>query len=642
VLDSTPGATVAVATTIAVSTVAGIAATGATSSASAIAASSAGSALPSVMSLQRYAMYARIGIAPQPCEDDGTLTIARLVRGSLSVFRRDSQACSAYTANFTNATQQDLYEDAIKHTLFTALEDLLISALMIMGVFALLHFALLFLWFSRCNRKYYAYHVQNAQKMKSTSTARQQEKDAPISLSDVDPKVLPAPSRLPAAQTNARAIPSPSPSPPESVTSKDVAGPAVAPPLHRGGSSPSRYSKLPKTEQQVSAGSATGTPRSGGKKHPGFRRLPPALVPPNLEVAIFLVYCPGFVEASMAIWGAFIGGIYFSEDDAGHLVLAAIVLAVVLLFFVCQGAALFHFWRNHAKELWVPAERPAAVAEVDDAALRVIAPVVGPRAREAGAFEATIEGISEPARTEMILAHSLRCGFCAKRDRKAIREDSLLSSQRLRTWLSDSSGSSRNGILYLYVQSVVQVLVSLVVAIFEHDLIPGRTTRISTQLSLLIFLLFVVSLWSVWGFANDRIEGIVAAVAYALECASMCLLLASHNAGEDDGVSDAANCVLLAAVVAPLALQLYDATINPAYKFARTREGTAAEIAWALLIAFVLLPCQLASSALGMCEDPDDILAIAAEVEGSVQETIVDAGDVPTMFDDMGPEEVQA
>ena len=214
--------------------------------------------------------------------------------------------------------------------------------------------------------------------------------------------------------------------------------------------------------------------------------------------------------------------------------------------------------------------------------------------------------------------------------------DATGSFERLRTWLGDASGATRGGVAYLYVQSVLQLLVALVVGIFEHDLIPGRSDRLPIQLSLLIALLALAGYWTIRGHANDRLQGFVGALAYTLEGVSLCLLLAAPSPGDGDDAAtlaeieraisfaEAANSVLLAAVFAPLALTVYDATAAPVFSFVRSAEGSASEVACALLSLCVWLPWELASSLLGLCEASDAVLALAGEVEGGVQEVALE------------------
>ena len=194
---------------------------------------------------------------------------------------------------------------------------------------------------------------------------------------------------------------------------------------------------------------------------------------------------------------------------------------------------------------------PLRPLQVEDPALALLAPLVGPHSREQGAFEPPPEGLAEPARTERHLAHALFCGGghgdyggyggnagrgggtrTAPRGGSTHAADATWAFERLRTWLGDASGATRGGVAYLYVQSLLQLLVALVVGIFEHDLIPGRSDRLAIQLSLLLALLAVAAVWTARGHANDRLQGFVSALAYTLEGISLCLLLAAPSPGE--------------------------------------------------------------------------------------------------------------
>ena len=86
-----------------------------------------------------------------------------------------------------------------------------------------------------------------------------------------------------------------------------------------------------------------------------------------------------------------------------------------------------------------------------------------------------------------------------------------------------------------------------------------------------------------------------------------------------------ANSVLLAAVFAPLCLTAYDATLAPAFSYARRAEGSPAEIACEMLKIAVMLPYELASSAYDMCAASDAVLDVAGEVEATSAQRAAEA-----------------
>lgn len=367
----------------------------------------------------------------------------------------------------------------------------------------------------------------------------------------------------------------------------------------------------------------TATPRN---KRVPFRKLPAPLMPPNIEVLVFAIYCPGFVEVSMAIWGAYLGGIYFSNSEAWYLVLASALLLVVFAFYGRQGLLLFRFWRLYAKRAWIPTQPPSSPAEVNDPALRLLTPVLGPKARDAGNFDPPPSSVGEPARTEHVLRMALTCGCRGRLSKQQVAEDPSLHQFRLYTWLVDSHGSSFKAVCFMFMLSLMQLLIALVVAIFEHDLIPGRTSRLSAQLAILIVLLFLTVVWTARVMANDRLLGWATMISYLLEMVAMCFLTAVHL-GDESGAeasAQAANGCLLAAVIMPLALQVYDFIIAPVFRFVHSSEGTWCEVAVGLLAAAVFLPIEIVMNILGICDDPDAMMEIAAGFDGAMQDTVLE------------------
>ena len=225
-----------------------------------------------------------------------------------------------------------------------------------------------------------------------------------------------------------------------------------------------------------------------GKKRrrgPSFRPLPEALVWPNLEISVLLIYATGLVEAASAIIGAGIGGL---EISTWRLAFAYACLAFLLWFILSQALELFRFYRECGEACWAPEEPPATADEVTDPLLRLLAKLhlMRPRLREQGSFEAPEdEGVAEPQRTEQELTRGLLLGlsWCRGRPKRqscfdrlpaaihaslpgrcrasrsipggsTAAEAKLPTSRRMEllpTWLGNASGS-RAGIGFVIVQ----------------------------------------------------------------------------------------------------------------------------------------------------------------------------------------------
>jgi len=355
-----------------------------------------------------------------------------------------------------------------------------------------------------------------------------------------------------------------------------------------------------------------------------FKGLPPALVPPNLEISAFLIFCPGLVEASMAILGASFGGVGYAEEEELHVTLASFVLAFVAAFFALQLCRLVLFWHHHSRTLWKKSNKPSHHSEVTDAVLFLISRVYKPKARERGDFDLPPEKIREPERTEQILGQYLGCSCLSRGGLRELRTEPTASWQRLRTWLADSSGGSRNGVLYVYVQSLLQVFIAFNVGAFEYSKLPGHESLLSIQLALILTLIILAALWSSMGYAKDRLQGVVVSCAYLFEGLSLCVMFSAPTG--QDAVDEAKNLAnvahgfMMSAVALPLALSIYDCTLAPAFVFIRHHDGTPAEIAWAITRALLLFPLEIANIFLGMC---DSALEVATSMEATVQESVL-------------------
>eukprot|EP00966_Prymnesium_polylepis_P042566 988981-Prymnesium_polylepis.1 len=99
------------------------------------------------MGAQRFAMYSRIGLPPDLCEDRAESFA--LVRGSLSIFSDREDACplvNLSSANLTAAEQMQMLENAMKRTLVLSLADMLMSTAIVVSVMVVLHSTALLAW----------------------------------------------------------------------------------------------------------------------------------------------------------------------------------------------------------------------------------------------------------------------------------------------------------------------------------------------------------------------------------------------------------------------------------------------------------------------------------------------------------------
>ena len=143
------------------------------------------------------------------------------------------------------------------------------------------------------------------------------------------------------------------------------------------------------------------------------------------------------------------------------------------------------------------------------------------------------------------------------------------------------------------------------------------------QLWFLIGLQAFAAAFTCAGTANDFMGGLFAAMGYAMECASTCLLLraVSMMDGAVEGadkearlleaisLSAMASKLLMINLFVPIGLTAYDALVVPAYRKIRQEDaGTPLEIATAILQALLLVPLQVAAGMFGFGGNAADIM----------------------------------
>mmetsp|Transcript_55157 Transcript_55157/g.144819 ORF Transcript_55157/g.144819 Transcript_55157/m.144819 type:complete len:579 (+) Transcript_55157:80-1816(+) len=382
-------------------------------------------------------------------------------------------------------------------------------------------------------------------------------------------------------------------------------------------------------------------PAGPPKKKPRFTALPQTLVFPNVEVLTIALFTSGIIECAAAIIGAHAGG--GIEIEAWELIMAWISMVGTFGFYIQQTYALLHFYRHHAKDLWVPVDEPASVGEIEDPIYAVVGGArdclrlkrLKLRTRELGEFVPPDEDEEEPGKTERALWRAFTCGFdqwiIGKR-RTRVGDQMVM----LTLWMSDSSGWGRPGVLYLLVQTWLQLFISLWVGLlFAHPFAP-TSPGVRTQLYVITALLFLAFVWTIGGTANDKLEGYNTGLVYGLECFVSMLMLASNILAERAGdnqedlefaLSLAEICVqvLLLSIFVPIALTVYDAAIVPLARIMRKQGGCDRDTLVRLAFMCILVPLEIARSYCGMCNT--SFADLAAEMEDLGSELIATVAD---------------
>ena len=351
---------------------------------------------------------------------------------------------------------------------------------------------------------------------------------------------------------------------------------------------------------------------------PSFRPLPGALVWPNFEITLILIFAAGIVQAASSILASGIDG---TETAAVPLALASFTLCSYVWFIAAQIVQLTRFYRQCGEACWTPAEQPVSAAEVEDPLLRLLvrARLVRPRAREQGAFEPPVDSTSvEPQRTEDVLRRSLLgVGMICPRSRRrrhsnvSSREDkNIQASQQLEllpNWLKDASGS-RSGAAFGIVQLCIQLVISVNIGFWSGHSYGSSAAGGKLQLWLLVGLQGFAAIFTGMQTANDFWFGVFTALAYAIEFIAASLLLRgtyiadseAEGTDKDARVIEAIALSVLSAqllminLFAPMALTAYDLVFVPIYHKVKQQDaGSPRELVFAILQALMTASIQM-------------------------------------------------
>jgi hypothetical protein len=367
-------------------------------------------------------------------------------------------------------------------------------------------------------------------------------------------------------------------------------------------------------------------------KPPPYHSLPQALLWPNPEVSLMIIFACALVEAASAILGAVSGGYAIGPT---YVAMACIALTLVFVFDAFQMRQLAHFWRAHMSLCWTYQDCPNSRSEVDDPLLALLCRLrlIRPRCREQGAFLLPEEEAAEPQRTELALAEAFSCGMGFRQRIARFLFNRNLghyarydgnpghSCERLQSFLSNGV-ATRMGILF----DVVQVAIQLTIAIQTGFVFsaPSNSTQF-TLLSTNLACQLLGAIFTAAGTANDLWNGLAVASVFALEGSASCCLLWSmallqQGSGPDDfsvnatphnstGLDDSLHLLrvaravqlaavstdlLTAAIFVPLCLIVYDSMLVPVVKLIwRVDAGSPLELLLSLLTAMVVVPMML-------------------------------------------------
>ena len=134
----------------------------------------------------------------------------------------------------------------------------------------------------------------------------------------------------------------------------------------------------------------------------GFKRLPTALMFPNTEMAVVVVFSFGLAQQSMAVLGAVAG--HGTGAVSVHLFLLALITITLLVgLYASQILQLCRFASLHYKNCWIPSKQPKSISAVEDPFLCLMATlcIIRPRNRRQGLFMTphSDDGMNEPRRT---------------------------------------------------------------------------------------------------------------------------------------------------------------------------------------------------------------------------------------------------
>ena len=607
-------------------------------------------ALPAMFGGQRFAMYSRLGQSDEADakaaleepdwmsgkfglldsswfgesdgESDGETSSAPSGDASrrmlLALVDNAASSGNATDVNASGAQRAPLQMSVLLQRSFT---DRLLSLILCFCVCICLQYLLLTCWLLLANRRYYRWKAENPQAVAALEKRRAEEGDEVDLSARLRGKQA---RRTKAIMRRAEGLQAP---------------PRIAP--HR----------CPPQECDF-------------KPPPRYRSLPSALLWPNMEVLVILIFSGGLTESATAVLGALAGGVLM---PTWSIVLSCAWLFLLALVLVSQLRRIALFYRAHATECWLAFEAPTRHVDVHDPLLAVLCRLrlIAPRSRDKGAFLVPADDASEPQRTELALAEAFNCGlgyrrriaraFFGHRVGHYAAHDKATAGkklERLQVWIGDGSASCA-GMAFQVVRVAIQLCVSVNTGfLFAH---PFRATSSGQQmqLSLNVALLAIAAVFTGVGTASDLWNGLATSMGYVLESCANALILASVLARSDEaGVPAASNAtppspdamldvapnatmnstlavaharvesvvmavqlagiaatMLRLAVLAPLLLVVYDAIVVPLVSHVRKQDaGTPLEVGCSLMIALVVVPLQAARVLLGLNRTIADLI----------------------------------
>ena len=244
---------------------------------------------------------------------------------------------------------------------------------------------------------------------------------------------------------------------------------------------------------------------------PRFRSVPRALLWPNPQVAVMLVFSGGIVESAMAILGAHAVGYTM---PAWSITTAYATLLVISAFLASQLHALYRFYWSHREACWVKSDAPESYHEMGDPLLALLCRLrlIRPRSREQGSWILPEQDALEPQRTEQDLAMALDCGVglrkhvaycCLDRKHSRAAGDTL---ERLQLWTRDGAASAA-GAAFSVIVITVQLLLAINTGLFYVHPWARTPSGQKIRLSINAVLQLGCALFTAGPAANDVLHG---------------------------------------------------------------------------------------------------------------------------------------
>lgn len=619
-------------------------------------------AVPALLGAQRFAMYGRMGSAVD--EDEAAPDPMGWVSGSFNLVSssffaanddvdqesRRRHLSGAKTATGRSQARASNATSLVQGRLLTDYADRAFGNVLAMAICITVRYLILIFWLVVLNKKYYKWAKQmralgvpesdlsihpeargklerrSVQKRKSNAQLAFAKSKGDLALRAQSVQVSPA---QPAATTQ--------------LESKSEA----ALPLH------SRSEAAPPSKH----------------RRPAFHGLPAALLWPNPEVAVMLVFSGGLAEVSMSLIAASVGGVIV---PTWALSCAIGTLVLLCYFFVSQLRQLARFYRTSNERCWLPADKPAHRSDIDDPILALLNRIGCSklRIREQGEHVIPEAYAVEPQRTELALAEALNCGMGFRRKiarfyfehemghyAAADADKGARLLERLQAWLGDGT-STRNGMAFPVVVVCVQVALQLNTGWMRaYPLASGSVW----QKGRLIFNLTVQAFAAVFtgvGTANDLWNGWMVSAVYALEAGATAYLLASvialesasgggdQQSASDDNVLARAELIrklsttsaelLKVTLYVPLALVVYDTLVVPIVRRLWKAEGSASESLKAVIIMLVTGPFMLARvMTVGFSASASDLVEDFGESIAETSATMIEENEMARQGDPM-------